>query len=111
MTGLWSAQRRNRLNLNSVVVVPSPSPSSTPANEDVPAPEQVEQEQPAPVAEEARNDPLPAGTATKRKVRSSRTTEGTSKRTKLSSSASGPPGKDHSPPTARLSDLGGVEAC
>lgn len=52
-------------------------------------------------------DSRPSSVNGKRKVRSSRPTEeNTTKRTKLSSIS-----KDHTPPTARLSDLGGIDAC
>ena len=46
----------------------------------------------------------------KRKTRSSKTTEGNSKRAKVAVSG-GAISKDHSPPIARLSDLGGIESC
>jgi ribosome biogenesis ATPase len=51
--------------------------------------------------------PPPPPTSVKRKARSSRDDEG-SKRAKLSDQ---PIAKDYTPPTARLSDLGGVESC
>ena len=48
----------------------------------------------------------------KRKLRPSRVGEGSSKRSKTAPSGSGgPTSKEHTPPTARLSDLGGVEPC
>lgn len=50
-------------------------------------------------------------TAVKRKLRTSRAVEGSSKRSKTAASTTGPPAKDYAPPTARLSDLGGVESC
>lgn len=47
----------------------------------------------------------------KRKIRSARTTDASSKRAKTSTSTGGTIAKDYTPPTARLSDLGGVEGC
>ncbi|KAJ7594078.1 P-loop containing nucleoside triphosphate hydrolase protein [Mycena floridula] len=94
MQGLWSTHRKSKLNLNSA----SPVLPSTPTEEPepvAPAEQPVEPSVPAVDGSDSR----------KRKVRSIRTDE-TNKRAKTSSSA-----KDHTPPTARLSDLGGVEAC
>ena len=50
-------------------------------------------------------------TAGKRKLRTSRIAEGRSKRSRVATNTAGTSAKDHSPPTARLSDLGGVESC
>ncbi|KAG6853727.1 hypothetical protein C0991_001965 [Blastosporella zonata] len=123
MQGLWSTHRRSKLNINSPVS-PGISPSTTPALEE-PSPSST----PAPVPPETPE--LPSGTGTpvpqdlgavadaqpqtssgKRKVRSTRPPDSSSKRAKLSSASSGGAiAKDHTPPTARLADLGGVEAC
>ncbi|TFK22769.1 ribosome biogenesis ATPase RIX7 [Coprinopsis marcescibilis] len=109
MTGLW--QRRNKLNLNSAVQPSTTSPTSTPAKEDVQVTTEPDVLQANPSIEEnSALEPTPI-TANKRKIRSSRVVEGNSKKAKLSTTASGQPSKDHTPPTARLSDLGGVEGC
>jgi len=83
--GLW---RRSKLNLNAVQEEQPPAPVETPH---VPAgiPPEISTEQ----------IPIP----TKRKQRSTRE-DGPSKRTKLSTA-------NHSPPSTRLSDLGGIDAC
>ncbi|KAF7316992.1 hypothetical protein HMN09_00433600 [Mycena chlorophos] len=80
MQGLWSAHRRGKLNLNGDVPEEQPPAVDTPS--------------PAPQANG------------KRKVRSSNDAP-TSKRAKLSGGAIS---KEHTPPTARLADLGGIEA-
>jgi ribosome biogenesis ATPase len=82
MQGLWATHRRARVNLNAPV----------PAVEE-PAPETPE------------IDPIPNG-GTKRKVRAAEgSTTPASKRAKTAIA------KDHTPPTARLADLGGIEGC
>lgn len=115
MTGLWSNQRRNRLNLNSVVTSPPPPPPPPPGpttivNEEVPVPAEPDSATVAQTPLEAVVSDANAS-SNKRKGRSSRTAaEGTSKKAKLAATGS-QPSKDHSPPAARLSDLGGVEGC
>lgn len=112
MQGLWTTHRRTKINLNSL---PSPnaSPAPTPPTGDVPAPLPHK----AQFSTSEAQIPSPESQPGKRKVRSSRIAEtGNTKRTKVSpastsTSASGSIAKDHAPPTARLSDLGGVEAC
>ena len=88
MQGLWSTHRRNKLNLNSST---SSGTGASPA---------------------ATNAELEVNTNVngKRKIRSSRTVEGSSKRSKMILSG-GAITKDNSPPIARLSDLGGIEPC
>lgn len=89
MQGLWSAHRRGKINLNS-------APPTPPVDEP-----------PLPVP-----DPEAPATPTingKRKVRSSRTEDSSSKRPKTS--GGGAIAKDYTPPTARLADLGGIEGC
>lgn len=88
MQGLWSTHRRSKLNLNSPT---SPSP----ALENLPA-----------TPSHSKPDP-DANVNGKRKIRSSKTVEGSSKRPKMALSGA----KDNSPPIARLSDLGGIEPC
>lgn len=83
--GLW---RRSKLNLNAAQDQPS-IPVETPQ---VPVG--------TPPENSAEQTPMP----TKRKPRSTRE-DGPSKRTKLSAT------KDYSPPSTRLSDLGGIDTC
>ncbi|THH08112.1 hypothetical protein EW146_g9100 [Bondarzewia mesenterica] len=112
MQGLWSAHRR-KVNLNAP---PIPSTSTPP----IPSPSTEETPQPQP-----ENDAIPSATAMssteptesrppvsngKRKVRSMRGEE-SSKRTRLAASSSSRVAKEYTPPSVRLSDLGGVEAC
>ncbi|KAF8903739.1 P-loop containing nucleoside triphosphate hydrolase protein [Gymnopilus junonius] len=151
MQGLWSAHRKNKLNLNSLPLPTAPAPAaadeSLNTNEPVPSTSglstpSAEQTlhngglstpstatiNPNQVAEVTDDIPAPAqnGIGAKRKLRTSRTTtssgaEGGSstKRSKYSSSTTGTSAssssnaiaKDHAPPSARLSDLGGVEGC
>ena len=87
MQDLWSTHRRNKLNLNS----------STPSGQSGGSPAAT-----TTVAELDVNTNVNG----KRKIRSSRTVEGSSKRPKMTLSAN-----DSSPPNARLSDLGGIEPC
>ncbi|KAJ7123346.1 P-loop containing nucleoside triphosphate hydrolase protein [Mycena filopes] len=89
MQGLWSTHRRGRINLNA-----------PPVEETA---EKTLEEQPSTSADVA------AVVANgKRKVRSSRTDDSiATKRPKISGAIS----KDHTPPTARLADLGGIENC
>ncbi|KAF4613820.1 hypothetical protein D9613_008072 [Agrocybe pediades] len=110
MQGLWSTHRRNRLNLNSPAS-PGPSNPKTPVNEEAPASDSGPATPAEPVGivtpeVEAETSAIAANG--KRKLRSSRNMESSSKRSKLAQSS---PSKDHTPPAARLSDLGGVEAC
>ncbi|RXW18775.1 hypothetical protein EST38_g7091 [Candolleomyces aberdarensis] len=110
MTGLWTT-RRNKLNLNSPVV---PGTPATPQEEVPTPPENADTSSSIPPQSAGSTElPEPASTPTgKRKVRSSRNTDGSSsKRTKLSSTTNSQASKDLAAPTARLSDLGGVEAC
>ncbi|KAJ7219986.1 P-loop containing nucleoside triphosphate hydrolase protein [Mycena pura] len=89
MQGLWSSQRRSRVNLNTEEPPEIPEDSSTP-QADAPA------------------TPVANG---KRKVCSSRAADdpNVSKRPKIS--GGGAISKDHTAPTARLADLGGIEGC
>ncbi|KAI0788237.1 ribosome biogenesis ATPase RIX7 [Fomes fomentarius] len=111
MQGLWSAHsRRAKVNLNS-----APMPTSGTATPVVQPPTEVQSSdaQPdAPLGTPAETEPVaaigeskPLSTSTKRKLRSTR--EEGSKRAKLSSAVA----KDYSPPSTRLSDLGGVDVC
>ncbi|KAH7911530.1 P-loop containing nucleoside triphosphate hydrolase protein [Hygrophoropsis aurantiaca] len=110
MQGLWSAHRKAKLNLNSV-------PGSPPADDSPPVPILVPAEDLPEVGPSVSTPHIstPAVStdtriaATKRKIRRTAGDE-SSKRAKLSSNSDGP-SKDHMPPSTRLSDLGGVEAC
>ena len=124
MQSLWSTHRKAKLNLNSVPLAlhPPSTPVETPPAEatnqaSIPASDNtiLESEHSIPPpssATPATNEvpaPDPRPPSSKRKLRSSRSAvEDTSKRPKLSTNAIA---KDHTPPTTRLSDLGGVEAC
>lgn len=109
MQGLWSTHsRRAKVNLNSApipasgtatsVVQPPAEVQSSDAQPDTPLGTPAETE---PVATLGESKPV----STKRKLRSTR--EEGSKRAKLSSAVA----KDYSPPSTRLSDLGGVDVC
>lgn len=124
MQGLWSANRRTtKINLNSLPSSPGPTSS-----ESVPSAVESTTVATAPVSSAVPESSGPTTTnvdpqnpnqelqANKRKIRSTRTTEGSSsKRTKIAPTSpnvgSGSIAKDHAPPTTRLSDLGGIEAC
>ena len=119
MQGLWSAHRKAKINLNasSAPTSSGSTPLHTPANED-PTPTST------PPTERAATDAAagpdvdvsaPSSDARaaggKRKVRSTRANgEESSKRPKLGGH-SGAIAKDYTPPTTRLSDLGGIDAC
>ena len=121
MTGLWSNQRRSKLNLNSSIpaspssaLVPTPPiEESTPDSVVVDTPK-AEASSSTQVASTITADIIAAPdgrTSTpsgKRKVRSTKTGEESSKRAKLSA---GSTPKDHAPPNTRLADLGGVDVC
>ena len=119
MLGLWSNQRRTKLNLNSSNAASAsstliPTPPIEEATTDAAATDAAEGEassstQTAPASSavdvDARISTVVSG---KRKVRSTRTGEESSKRAKLSA---GTTPRDHAPPNTRLSDLGGVDVC
>jgi len=98
------------LNLNSPAS-PGPSNPITPVNEDATVVESSGLSTPAEATVDAEPDISATTVNGKRKLRSSRTTDSSSKRSKLAQSSSASIAKDHTPPTARLSDLGGVEPC
>ncbi|KAF8526235.1 P-loop containing nucleoside triphosphate hydrolase protein [Hysterangium stoloniferum] len=108
MPGLWTQHRRTKVNLNASL---PPTPPET-ANNDAPAPVAPADDTPTTettAAEQAPKSPLPSA---KRRVRSSRTTDGVDDRIiKRMKTTSGAVSKDHTPPTTRLSDLGGVQPC
>ena len=102
------------MNLNS----PALSGTATPIS---PSPENskasgsggqlIESAEPQPILNGEPDAEGSTPTAGKRKLRTSRIAEGSSKRSRVATNIAGTPAKDHSPPTARLSDLGGVESC
>ena len=122
MQGLWSTHRRGaRVNLNSPVTstpaspprTPKPEESSTTADSSAAGPS-TEVNSPGlqavadSVVTDGPTEPRPPNSGVKRKLRSSRNVvaDDSSKRYKTSSAP-----KDYTPPTTRLSDLGGVESC
>lgn len=119
MQGLWSNHRRSKLNLNASNAVsssntPPPIEESPP---DAASLDVIEGEASSSLAATAQalnnidattSDVRPSVSSGKRKMRSSRTGEETSKRAKLSAASTA---KDHAPPSTRLADLGGVDAC
>ena len=110
MQGLWSTHRRNKLNLNTPTS-PGGSPATTTTTDDHEklGTTKVDVSLPETHLELDDNTNISAVNG-KRKIRSSRTAEGSSKRTKMAVSG-GTISKSHSPPIARLSDLGGIESC
>lgn len=106
MQGLWSVHRKSRLNLNTPVV-------STPVTPTTGDKESLAPSDAGPASLDTVADgPSTSNAIGKRKLRTSKLVEGNStKRSKLSTVSSSAIAKDYSPPTARLSDLGGVEAC
>lgn len=106
MQGLWSNHRRGKLNLNSSTSLES-SLAGTPVVEEATPPQPD-----LPETQTLQNGTLdPQPPREKRKIRSSREVDSSSKRTKVSPTTGGSISKDHAPPLARLSDLGGVDAC
>ncbi|KAF9010073.1 P-loop containing nucleoside triphosphate hydrolase protein [Cyathus striatus] len=106
MQGLWSSHRRSGKHYRA-----EESPTLEPPQTDG----VTSSPMPTPQADISNSLDVPISASTtngKRKVRSSRTAEGSSKRSKLASTSDSTAiAKDYTPPTARLSDLGGVEAC
>jgi ribosome biogenesis ATPase len=98
MQGLWTNHRRStKINLNSPLNTPVPGS---------PHPQPPEDGQPQPGAEQpdANLQELASPAIAKRKTRITRTED--TKRLKTNAIA-----KDYTPPTIRLSDLGGVDGC
>ena len=118
MQGLWSAHRKAKINLNATSAPGSSSatPAHTPATEEptplaTPPTERVVADAAPAAGPDADAPPNSEARSAKRKVRSSRANgEESSKRPKLGGH-SGAIAKDYTPPTTRLSDLGGVDAC
>ncbi|KAH8118087.1 ribosome biogenesis ATPase RIX7 [Phellopilus nigrolimitatus] len=122
MQGLWSNNRRGKVNLNSTVTSLPASPPGTPkaekpafsssfSVEDASAPTASTS---APTAGDTADvlpeaQARPPNSSVKRKLRPSRTIDVEEKKKRYKPSSSSP--KDYTPPTTRLSDLGGVEGC
>ena len=98
MQGLWTNHRRGKINLNASPGVSAPStPQPLDENED-----RVN------TVDDALAPNLDAASpAAKRKARPARTEDAK----RLKSSVASAITKDHTPPTTRLSDLGGVDTC
>ncbi|KAH9486210.1 putative AAA domain-containing protein C16E9.10c [Psilocybe cubensis] len=121
MQGLWSAQRRNKLNLNappsprtSTPSTPAAVPETATVNPDTPGPSTPQETPPTTTVESTAPEASTVATVNgKRKLRSSRTgeTSSSSKRSKTTVNGGGSVAKEYEPPTARLADLGGVEGC
>lgn len=120
MQGLWSTHRRSKINLNAPISASAPGlPPSIPMTDPVETNALVEQQEPeasnsatAPQAQDIDppvSDVRTSTTSGKRRLRR-QAGEESNKRAKLFN-ASGSTAKDYSPPTMRLSDLGGVDAC
>jgi ribosome biogenesis ATPase len=106
MQGLWSNHRRSKLNLNFPV-----TPAATPVVEDATLVMPPQSEDPSENASLQDGVTLDSQSSGKRKIRSSRVVDSSSKRTKISSTGGSSISKEFAPPFARLSDLGGVDEC
>ncbi|KAG8985990.1 hypothetical protein FRB90_004313, partial [Tulasnella sp. 427] len=112
MQGLWSNHRKTKLNLNQIAPSPpasqpeSPPKISRSGSQSIPMESSVQISQdPDPV-----KTPVQSTTSSKRKLRATKQADGDppSKRQRATTSSDG---KDYSPPSTRLSDLGGVQPC
>ena len=120
MQSHWANHRRNKVNLNSSApATPSaPSPTGTSAQESTPIPitEEVVNGDPLSTIDPAQtsaqgegSESRPPVSSGKRKIRTTRAgEEGYTKRARTGGDAIA---KDHTPPSTRLSDLGGVSVC
>jgi ribosome biogenesis ATPase len=110
MQGLWSTHRRSKLNLNSQSTTPTATPTTEELTQLTGSSDIVNGETYLPKIPGPQTKMLDASASAgaKRKIRPPRAGEETMKRTKL---FSGGISKDYAPPTARLSDLGGIEDC
>ena len=107
MQGLW---QRRKVNLNATSTAPSTNASPTPLPASTSAPPLEEPPRPdsvPPASTNAEEQPQTTTSSGKRKLRSTRGEEG-SKRSRVGVSNGA---KEHTPPTVRLSDLGGVDPC
>ncbi|KIY52053.1 AAA-domain-containing protein [Fistulina hepatica ATCC 64428] len=99
MQGLWSAQRKTKVNLNSAVPSTSPTPSPEVAQDTVLQDQKLA----------AATHPDDSSSAPQKRRRTRIAGGESNKRAKLNGTSS--IAKDYAPPSARLSDLGGVETC
>lgn len=124
MQGLWATRRPARVNLNAIppgsaaaAAALASSPNKTPPSleKSTPLADTLVEDPPAPSTSTAplsTSTPTPSSDQHSNGKRKSRIADGasasTSKRLKSTSTTKE---KDYTPPTARLSDLGGVQAC
>ncbi|KAF8629948.1 hypothetical protein AX17_005514 [Amanita inopinata Kibby_2008] len=122
MQSLWSSHRRSKLNLNSAPATPKSAPGISTIDEPQTPPPTILTSQNLQHAAPPQSLPSHSESSNikdsqqntsaangKRKLRTSRA-DTSNKRSRVAGSNSGI-AKDYSPPTVRLSDLGGVEAC
>ena len=109
MQGLWSTHRRNKMNLNSSTSSGRLPTATTTVTDDQDVLRSSSALENLPSAPSHVKLDLDTSVNGKRRIRSSRTVEGSSKRPKMA--LSGAFAKGNSPPIARLSDLGGIEPC
>ena len=109
MQGIWSTHRRNKLNLNSSTSSGRSPAATTTVTDDQDVLKSRSAWESLPATPSHAKLDLNTNVNGKRKIRSSRTVEESSKRPKMA--LSGSFSKNNSPPTARLSDLGGIEPC
>lgn len=101
--------KSTKINLNNSSLNATSSTTTTPTTEEPPVNQNPNQTISTLVEAPEDGAVLPIVNG-KRKLRSSRTTDPESKRQKVSTTTK-TTSKDHTPPSTRLSDLGGVDAC
>ncbi|KAI0346300.1 AAA-domain-containing protein [Trametopsis cervina] len=114
MQGMWTAHRRAKVNLNAppvplVAVPPVPTPSEDASNlriSDETVNPDVSSTPPVDLEEGPSSMTVVPTTTGKRKSRTTRGMDDTSKRPKLGNQ----PSKDYAPPTTRPSDIGGADS-
>ncbi|KAJ3895125.1 P-loop containing nucleoside triphosphate hydrolase protein [Lentinula edodes] len=111
MQGLWKRNnmKSTKINLNNSSLNATSWTTTTPTTEEPPVNQNPNQTISTLVEAPEDSAVLPIVNG-KRKLRSSRTTDPESKRQKVSTTTK-TTSKDHTPPSTRLSDLGGVDAC
>jgi ribosome biogenesis ATPase len=112
MQGLWSTQRRTKVNLNSIPSTSGDTSTSLPLQDAAavfPSTNAVGGPSASTPSALQNPDPLEYDVhPSKRKPKSNRKLDESNKRAKLASTTTA---KDYAPPTTRLSDLGGIENC